>query len=86
MASQYSSEYSSSMATAKYTHAHALKKEREEEINFINPPVPEGRLAEAADEEKSANPPIRSVLRNRHKRVNFKEISPICHYKIASDS
>lgn len=73
MASQYSSEYSSSMAAAKYTHAHALKKEREEEVNLKNTPVPEERLAEAAD-EKSANPPIRSVLRNRHKHVNFKQI------------
>lgn len=68
-------------ATAQHTHAHTKKKK-----SLKNQPVPEERPAEAeaAGEEKSANPAIRSALRHRHEHINFEQASSRCHSTIVS--
>lgn len=79
---QHSSEYSSKIAGA---HAYTLKKENQNKgkRKGIHKPVPEERPTDAAGEEKSANPPIRSVLRKRQ-NINSKQTSPGCRSTIVS--
>lgn len=60
---QHSSEYSSNIARAHAcAHSEKTKKNKGNKKN-IHKPVVEERPTDAAGEEKSANPPIRSVLK-----------------------
>lgn len=77
---QLSSEYSSRIARAR---ACTRLKQNKGNKRDIHKPVPEERPKDAAGEEKSANPPIRSALR-KPQNINFKQTSSGCHSTIVS--
>lgn len=73
----------------EHMHAHTLTKKKkknkgkEKKNRDIHEPVPEERPTDAAGEEKSANPPIRSVVR-KPQNINFKQTGSGCHSTIVS--